>query len=94
MNELLPWFPPNFNTEQKIDDLEISEIIEAFAPGTWSGTMKVQNFDINTHSSIELIEFFEWLEMAEQIWRSMSGQQSMVYLCNDQIRDPSRMRKT
>eukprot|EP00978_Attheya_sp_CCMP212_P020562 scaffold58987_cov50-Attheya_sp.AAC.2 len=88
MNELLPWFPPDFKSVQKFDDLEISEIVESIAPGTWSGTMKVQNFDINTHSSIELIEFFERLETAEQIWRNMSGQQSTVDFHNDQICDP------
>eukprot|EP00978_Attheya_sp_CCMP212_P015377 scaffold39684_cov70-Attheya_sp.AAC.1 len=34
-----------------------SKIIELIAPNQWSGTMKVQNFDINAHSSIELIDF-------------------------------------
>ena len=76
LNELLPWFPPHFKSSQKFEDNEISEIIEALAPQQWSGTLKVQNFDINTHSSIELVEFFERLETAEQIWHNASGQKS------------------
>eukprot|EP00978_Attheya_sp_CCMP212_P034105 scaffold141308_cov53-Attheya_sp.AAC.3 len=68
---------------QKFDDNEISEIIEALAPTQWSGTLKVQNFDINAHSSIELVEFLEWLETAEQIWHNASGQKSTTSQQND-----------
>eukprot|EP00978_Attheya_sp_CCMP212_P042843 scaffold268622_cov51-Attheya_sp.AAC.1 len=38
--------------------------------------MKVQDFDINAHSSIELVEFFERLETAEQIWHNASGEKA------------------
>jgi hypothetical protein len=55
-------FPPDFKATQKFDD---SEIIELIAPSQWSGTMKVQKFDINAHSSIELIAFFERLGTAK-----------------------------
>eukprot|EP00978_Attheya_sp_CCMP212_P008113 scaffold18865_cov55-Attheya_sp.AAC.2 len=65
LKELLPWFPPGFKASQKFDDTEISEIIESLAPTQWSGTLKVQNFDIKAHCSIELVEFLEWLETAE-----------------------------
>eukprot|EP00978_Attheya_sp_CCMP212_P030166 scaffold109963_cov63-Attheya_sp.AAC.1 len=83
LNELLPWFPPGFEVSQKFDDNEISEIIEALAPTQWLGTLKVQNFDINAHSSIQLVEFLERLETAEQIWHNASGQKSTTSQQND-----------
>ena len=65
-------FPP-FGQNQKMATDEIKEIVEFAAPQSWQKELLRQGVDVTKKSIEELVDFFERLETAEQIYGSAGG---------------------
>ena len=75
MNDMeLPRMPPNFNDQQKLGADEITDILLHAFPASWSGEMERQGFDPFTKHPIEILEFCERIEAAEQISTPVKNQ--------------------
>ena len=73
MNEHLMHFPPA-NKTNKLPPDEILEIVEFAAPNNWQRELHVQGLDFLSehHTLHDLVEFFERLETAEEIYDGAS----------------------
>ena len=73
MNQDFKYFPDAGDNPFLPED-ELADIVEAGCPNTWQCQELVQGFDATEHSLTELMEFFECLETAEQLYDGNSQQ--------------------
>jgi hypothetical protein len=64
-DEELPWLPPGRGPVQSLSEDELRGIYDNALPNHWVAEMEHQNFDPDTTTSQELVEFCERLEAAE-----------------------------
>ena len=67
LNNYLEQFPTAFNAAQKIDDDEIVDILEFGTPNKWQSEQFHLGFDSAVAKSQELLEFYEHLELDEDL---------------------------
>ena len=65
LNNYLSRFPNNFNDEQKLEDEEITDILEFGTPKTWQKELVKQGLDSTEMTTQEMVEFCERLEFIE-----------------------------
>ena len=73
MNNRCDKFPP-FGLNQKMANDEIKEIIEFAAPQSWQKELLRQGIDVTNRSIEGIVDFFERLEISEQIYGSANGE--------------------
>jgi hypothetical protein len=71
MNDDLKYYPPHFEEMWKLDEDEISNIVEASLPNSWQRQLILQGFEITEHMLDELIEFCERLEVTEDLFQGV-----------------------
>ena len=64
-DEEIPRLPPNFNEAQKIQPDELIDILLFGTPKSWQREMDRQGFDPLTHTTQQVIDFMERIEMTE-----------------------------
>ena len=67
LNNYLEGFPTTFNATQKIDEVEIVDILEFGTPNKWQSEMVRLGFDSVVANSQELVDFCECLEFNEDL---------------------------
>jgi hypothetical protein len=65
--EELPKLPPNYNRAQSLSQDEIIDILLFAFPQSWQSEMNRQGFDPQEHTPMELIDFCERIEAAEEM---------------------------
>jgi hypothetical protein len=63
-NEELPWLPP-FSPTNRLSDEQIRAILDNACPNHWIAEMEKQNFDPETKTTREFVDFCERIEAAE-----------------------------
>ena len=64
-DEEIPRLPPNFNAAQKIQPDELIDILLFGTPKSWQREMDRQGFDPLTHTTQQVVDFMERIEMTE-----------------------------